>query len=125
MRVTDRHRSVSVLFLHHELSHRLANDIAATEDHTFLTGGLDMIMLQKREDAERRSRDKARQADSHTTDIDGMEAIHIFLIVDSHDDLLLIDMLREGSCTMKPSTSVSLLSRSTQARSSSSVTSSS
>ena len=96
MRVTDRHRSVSVLFLHHELSHRLANDIAATENHTFLTGGLNMIMLQKREDAERGSRDKARQADSHTAYIDGMEAIHIFLIVDSHDDLLLIDMLREG-----------------------------
>ena len=52
-----------------------------------------MIMLQQGKNTQWCSRDKARKTDSHTPHIDRMETIHVLAIVNSHNNLLLIDML--------------------------------
>ncbi len=84
---------IAILLLHHELGHRFAHNVRATQNDALLTAGLDVVAFQQRNDAQRRSRDEARQANSHTTHIDGMETVYILAIVDSFDDLLFVDML--------------------------------
>ena len=91
--MTNRYGGIAILFLHHQLSHRLTNDVGTSEDDTLLAAGLDVITLQKRDDAKGRGRDEARQTNRHTTYVDGMEAIDILTIVDRLNNLLLIDML--------------------------------
>ena len=61
-----------------------------------------MIASEQRQYAERRCRDKARQTNSHATHIDGMEAIHVLTIVDGLDDLLLVNVLRQGQLHDEP-----------------------
>ena len=53
MGVADRHRCVTVLFLHHQLCHGLADDVAAAENDTFPAGSFDFVMLQERQDSQR------------------------------------------------------------------------
>ena len=60
--MANRHRSISIAFLHHKRSQRFTYDITATYNNAFLSLRRDIVALQKFEDAERRSRDKARQS---------------------------------------------------------------
>ena len=87
---------IAILLLHHELGHRLTNDVGATQNDALLTTGLDIVTLQQRDDSQRGSRDEAGQADGHATYVDGMESIDILTIVDSLDDLLLVNVLGLG-----------------------------
>ena len=48
-------------FLHHELSHRFANDVASTQNDALLSRCLDFIAFQELEDAIRSGTDVARQ----------------------------------------------------------------
>ena len=95
MTVTNGYRCVAELLLHHQLSHWLAHDVRTAEYHTLLATGLYLIVLQQRQNTQRCSRDKARQADSHSPHIDRMESIHILAIINRLDDFLLIDMFRQ------------------------------
>ena len=94
--MTYGHRSITILLLHHELGHRFTHDVRTSEDDTLLTAGLDIVALQQGDDAEGRSRDEARQTDGHASHVDGMETIHILTIVDSLNNLLLVDVLGQG-----------------------------
>ncbi|CCY65157.1 uncharacterized protein BN467_00223 [Prevotella sp. CAG:1124] len=92
MAMAYRHRRVAVLFLHHKLGHRLAYDVASSEYHALFARSLYSVTVQQSQYAERRSRDKARQAYSHTTNVDWMETVYVLAVVDSHYYLLLVDM---------------------------------
>ena len=46
-------RGIAILLLHHELCHGLAHDVAASEHHTFLSRGGDVVAAQQGEDAKR------------------------------------------------------------------------
>lgn len=93
--VANRDRGVAIALLHHQRGHRLADDVAASENDTLLARSLDIVTVQKGHDAQRSGRDEARQSDVHATDVDGVETVHVLAVVDSHDDLLLVDMLRQ------------------------------
>ena len=45
--------SIAILLLHHQLSHRLAYDVASAQNDAFLATGLNIVMLQQGEDTER------------------------------------------------------------------------
>ena len=87
--------SIAIFLLHHELCHRLADDVGTSQDDTFLAAGRDVIALQERHDTQWGSRDEAGQADRHASYIHGMEAVNILAVVDGLDNLLLVDMLWE------------------------------
>ena len=94
--MANRYCGITILLLHHQLSHRLTNDVRTSEDDTLLAAGLNVITLQKRDDTKRGGRDETRQTNRHTSHVDGMETIDILTIVNRLDDLLLVDMLRQG-----------------------------
>ena len=93
--------SIAILLLHHELSHRLTNDVGTSKDDALLTTGLDVIALQQGNDAQRRCRNEARQTNRHTAHVDGMETVDILTIVDGLDNLLLVDVLGQGELNDK------------------------
>ena len=72
------------------------HNVRAANHHAVLAGGLDAIALQQRADAHRRGGHKALLAQHHAADVDGRETIHILVGRDGVDDLLLVDMLRQG-----------------------------
>ena len=95
MGVAYGYGGVTVLLLHHELCHWLANDVGASENDALLSASRDVIALQKGHDAEWGSRDEAGQSDCHAAHIDGVEAVNILAVVDGLDNLLLVNMLRQ------------------------------
>ena len=95
-RVADGNSRIAVLLLHHQLGHRLADDVGAAEYDALLAACLDAVALQQRDDAKRRSRDEAGQTDGHAAHVDGMEAVNVLTVVDGLDNLLLVDVLRQG-----------------------------
>ena len=88
-------RGIAILLLHHQLCHRLADDVGTPQDDTFLAAGLYVITVQQREDAQRCGRNEAWKANGHTPHIDGMEAVYILAVIDGLNDFLLVDMLRQ------------------------------
>ena len=91
--VANGYGGVAILLLHHELSHRFAHDIAATKDDALLAARRYLVTAKQLQDALWRGTDVTRQTDCHSSDIDGMETIHIFLIVNGFDDFLFADVL--------------------------------
>ena len=91
--MTDSYRGIAKILQHHKLSHWLSDDIAAAEDDTLLSAGLNIVMAQQRHDAERCGRNERRLTYRHTAHIDGMESVDILAVVDSHDDFLFVDVL--------------------------------
>ena len=59
----------------------------------FFPTRLNVITPQQSEDAQRRGRDEARKTYRHASRIDGMKAVHVFPVVNGHDDFLLINVL--------------------------------
>ena len=94
--MADRDRSITELFLHHELGHGLAHDVRTSEDDTLLSAGLDVVTFQQGDDAKRCRRDKTRQADGHTANIDGMETVNVLTVVNGLNNLLFINMFGQG-----------------------------
>ena len=94
--MADGDGRVTPLLLHHQLRHRLADNIRPAEDDTFPAARLNIVAFQQSHDAQRRGRDEARQADGHAPDILGMEAIDILARVDGLNDFLLVDMPGQG-----------------------------
>ena len=86
---------IAVVLLEHELSHGLAHNVAAAQNDTFLSARTYIIVAQKGENAQWCCRYETRQTNRHATDVDGMESVDILPVVDSHNDFLLIDMIRQ------------------------------
>ena len=96
MGVADGDSGIAVFLLHHKLCHGFADDVGTSQNNAFLSAGRDVITLQECHDAEWGSRDEAGETDCHTAYIDGVEAVDVLTVVDSLDNLLLIDMLGQG-----------------------------
>ena len=79
---------VAILFLHHELRHGLAHDVASAEHHAFFARGLDVVTTQQFENALGGGRNVTGQTDGHAAHVDGVEAVHVFAIVDGFNHLL-------------------------------------
>ena len=72
--------------------HRFAHDIASAQYDTLLATCLNIIALEQSNNAQWCGRNEARQSNSHTSYVDGMESIHILSIVDGFNHFLLINM---------------------------------
>ena len=83
---------IAILFLHHQLSHGFAHNVATAKNDTFLAGCLDAVTLQQGDDAQWGGRDKAGKTNGHPAHIDGMETVNILAVIHSHDDFLLVNM---------------------------------
>ena len=67
-----------------------------------LAACFDVVVLEELQNAVGCSADVARKANRHTTYVDRMESIHVLAIIDSLDNLLLRDMLRQRKLDNKP-----------------------
>ena len=95
MAVANCHCCVAVLFLHHELCHWLANDVASAQHHTFLSACLYVVASEQCDYAEWCGRDEAWQTYCHASHVYRVEAVNILSVVDSLDNLLFVDVLRQ------------------------------
>ena len=95
MAVAHRDGGVTEVLLHHQLCHRFAHDVRPSENDTVLSRGLYAVALQQRDDAERCGGDEAGQAYRHASDIDGVEAVNVFLPADFLYYVLLVDVTRQ------------------------------
>ncbi len=81
--------------LHHQLSHGLAHDVRTSKHYAVLALGLDMVALQQVHDAHRCSAHEAGKTDGKTSNVDWMKSVHILAVIDSLNDLLAVDVLRQ------------------------------
>ena len=81
-------------FLHHQGSHRFADDIATSEYNTFFAGSLYFVTFQQFEDTVGSSGYIARKSDGHTAYVDRVEAVYIFTVINRFDYFLFGDMFR-------------------------------
>ena len=91
--MADGHRGVAMFLLEHELGHGLAHDVAAAQYHALLARSGDIVALQQGDDAQRSCRDETGQTQRHATGIHRVYAVNVLSVVDSVDDMLLIDVL--------------------------------
>lgn len=94
--VAHGHGAVAwVVFLKEHLCHGLAHDVASAEHHAVLAAGFDAVALEQRENALRCGGAEAGQTYRHAAHVDGVEAVHIFPVVDGLNHFLLVDVARE------------------------------
>jgi len=94
--VANGHGGIAILLLHHELCHGFAHDVAAAKDDALLAARRYLVAAKQLEDTFWRSADVAGQADCHTANVDGMEAVHVLTVVDGFYDFLFADVLGQG-----------------------------
>ncbi|MNJ54727.1 hypothetical protein D3C77_501830 [compost metagenome] len=88
------HRNRCILALQQQ-GHRLADDIAATDDDGMLSGHFNSGTLDEFDYACRRARKQTIIADDQVANVDRVEAVHVFLHCDRIDDCFLLDMTRQ------------------------------
>ena len=81
-------------FLHHQGSHRFADNIAASEYDALFSGSFYVITFQQFEDAVGSSGYITRKSDGHTAYVDRVEAVYIFTVINRFDYFLFGDMFR-------------------------------
>jgi len=99
-------RIAGIVLLHHQGCDRLADDVAAAEDHTAGSARRDVIAREQLHDARRGGRQIARQTYRHAADIDGVETVDILAIVNCLDDTLFRDVGRQRELDYKAVDSV-------------------
>ena len=87
------HCGVAMLFLEHQLSHGLANDVAAAQNHTFLSRCGNFIAFEQCDNAKGCGRNKTGQAQCHATCIHWVNTVNILVVINGIDHLLLVNVL--------------------------------
>ncbi len=88
-----RHGDGSVL-PKQQKSHRLADDIASSDNHTFLSRDFDAGTFQKLYNAGRRTGNKSLLSDAERSHALGMETVHILFRSDRTNHRIFADMFR-------------------------------
>ena len=76
-----------------QIGDRRSDNVAATQHHTMLALGFNVVMLKYRAHSHRGSRQESVLAKHHTTDIDRCESINILIRRNGVYHLLLVDLL--------------------------------
>ena len=82
--------------MHEQLGKRLAHDVAAADNHGSAAGGGYSVAAEQCDDAGGSGREEARKAYRHASDVDGVESVDVFAVVDGFDSFLLVDVARQG-----------------------------
>ena len=83
-------------FAGEEVCDGCADDVAAADDHAVFTGGFNSVAFEEGADAHGGGGDEGVFAKNHAADVDGGEAVDIFVGGDGVDDVLLVDVFGKG-----------------------------
>ena len=78
-----------------EEGHRLADDVAASDDHRPATRDLDAAAVEELHDARRRARHEPRALLHQEADVDRAEAVHVLGGIHEPEDARCVDLLRQ------------------------------